>query len=324
MDLLKLFKKVKMSAPMEFEKPDIAYQVWELGRVFGCIAACLKQSKMNDLKQQITYLNILLKRLGKEGAKVIGDSPEMDEFISYFLSLESPDSDQDIEPIQLKLEQWKNLITHELRASSMHLCNIFSCCYGLKTMQFKLINELQSIEIADVVGESIGNLEKLEKGDKVLTSPNLQISSLNLKIIKFRLNEAKKHLDIIRKREKTEHELIEKIVNERAEFIESLILDLKNPTDYIGIVRKFYNNLVPFFICYYLIAIPLVFIFSPDVINKINSITSSPLYSKVIVLLITTSIVPAYLSFLWWTFHSIRDKMIISSFKFKRKQYFKK
>ena len=109
-----------------------------------------------------------------------------------------------------------------------------------------------------------------------------------------------------------------------AEFMESLILDIKNPTDYIGIVRKFYNNIVPFFICYYLIAIPLVLLFSPDVINKINNITSSPLYSKVIVLLITTSIVPAYLSFLWWTFHSIRDRMIISSFKFKRKQYFKK
>ena len=323
MDLLKIAKKAKMLAPMEFEKPDIAYQVWELGRAFACIEVCLIKPK-NDLREHITYLTILLKRLGKEGAKVIGDSPEMEEFITYFLMLDIQDPDYDIKALQQKLEQWKNLISHELRASSMHLCNIFSCCHGLRMLQYTVVKEIESPEIAGSLEKSIDTIEKLEKGDKVLTGPNLQISTLNLKIIKFRLNEVKKHLKEMRKSAEKDPALIESLINERAEFIESLILDLKNPSDYLSIFRRFYNNLVPFFICYYLVAIPLVILLSPDVLHKLNTITSSPLYSKVIVALITTSIVPAYLSFLWWTFHSIRDKMIISSFKFKRKQYFKK
>ena len=146
-----------------------------------------------------------------------------------------------------------------------------------------------------------------------MTSSNLQLSQVNLKIIKYRVGGIKKHLHFMRRLAHKNADFIADQLFRRGETIEYLILDIKNPSDYLSPFRKIYNNVIPFLISYYLFVIPIVLVQQYDlwlILSKNNAL-----------LAIVASLVPIYFSFVVWTFRATKNWLIISSFKFNKSNF---
>ena len=164
-----------------------------------------------------------------------------------------------------------------------------------------------------MVKASINDLEKLEKGDKVLTSPNLELSAQNLRIVKYRVDGMYKEIKFLRNLVDEDADFYRERLMQRSKILENLILDSKNPSDYLSRFRKIYNNVIPFLISYYLVVIPIVIVQEYDLWLILSN--------DKMLLAILTGFVPLYLSFIVWAFRTIRNHLIVTSFKFKRSDF---
>ena len=329
MDLLRFIKNEKELSSLDFEKPDITYQVWELGRVLGSLLSLYQQievslsqeqeknapaqlvSNVTDLAENLKYLCRMLSA---------GEIELPAEITGMAAAIYRSSKNNKIAPSELKsmcqhVESGYREIFFFLRAISIHLCNIFVCSYGLITLQSELALRISSAGIEDSIRTNIENLEKLEKGDKVLTSPNLQITPHNLKIIRYRLSEFGKNLSVLREFAQANPEKYRETFTERAEQLQNLILDIKNPMDYISKGRKWLINVVPLIVSYYLVALVIVIGASPKL--------SLPLDSKIFIALLT-GLFPIFASLILLVYRSIKNYLLISSFRFKISQYMTK
>ncbi len=328
MDYRSLFTKEKLLPSLELEKQDIAYQVWELGRIYGQltnsfmrIRLSLKEANANaavsDLIDQVRsvfedfcYLSDKLKQVK---LTVIGDMSEFNKSIDDFLQASEGEWENELDGMMNVLNRWYIRICNQIRAKSIHLSNVFKCSHGLITLQAKLITDIHSEEIGEMVKATINDLEKLEKGDKVLTSPNLELSAQNLRIVKFRVEGIYKNLKFLRRLAEENADFYKERLMQRSEVIEYLILDIKNPSDYLSRPIKIYNNVIPFLISYYLVVIPIVIVQEYDLWLILSN--------DKMLLAILTGFVPLYLSFIVWAFRTIRNHLIVTSFKFKRSDF---
>ena len=157
-----------------------------------------------------------------------------------------------------------------------------------------------------LIDECIRNLNNLEKGDKILTSPSLKLTARNLLILKYRLNEVRSHISDLKELSEKNKDKFSDMIKERAVLMEYLILDLRNPQDYMTAGRKMLNNVIPFIVIYYLVAIPIL-LFS-EITSKfdLEIIKIAPFIS---------GFIPLYIYVLWKLFGFIKNKMIIRSFK---------
>ena len=174
--------------------------------------------------------------------------------------------------------------------------------------------DIGSNEMYGLFSVNIENIEKLEKGDKILTSPNLQITPHNLKVLKFRLNEIKKHLPILRAFAQKDPDKFRERIIERSEILENLILDIKNPSDYLSLKRRFVINTVPFIAGYYLAVIPVVIFLRFD-----WSLIDTDF--KKMVIPIIAGFLPLYISLIWLVYRKIREWLVITSFRFNISQF---
>lgn len=323
MDWTKILKKEKQISSLQLEKQDVTYQSWELGRTIATITEYLKQMPVqieqskskqinfdlvNSAQSSVEYLRFLTGKLCNQPNPTLSNFSELqDEIFSIFNSEESISSMENKDIIIKEIDDWHQQIQYELRAKSIHLSNIYCFGYSLKTLRLKLAYDIHYENIEKLIESNIDNLEKLEKGDKQLTSPNLQITPHNLRIIKYRLNGILKHLpDLVnladRDQDRFRHKLLEK-----SEIWDMLIFDIKNPSDYITTWRRIKNNVAKLVVGYYLTVTPVVIFFQykPDKLD-IDALTA-----------IAAMFLPLYTYFAWHIYNRIRNWLIISSFKFK-------
>lgn len=326
MDWTRIIRREKELSSLQLEKPDTTYQVWEFGSTLASIERVLTRlqdllktgdqaSDMADLltivKGASQYCEYLCKRLSDGPVALATDTSRMQKSIDDLFDGEAGDLLlQKASSVIRELEEILNQVGHELRAKSVHLGNVFSFSFSLKRLREKLMYEINSKDIEQALGNSIDSLEKLEKGDKILTSPNLEVTRKNLRIIKTRLDGIRTHLSELREFAKKNLALFQERIDERLKLWEDLILDIRNPSDYLSQGRKLVINVVPVIVWYYLAVIPIVAFSQPPL--------SDLLKNKALLTIIGFSgLVPLYLYFLWGVYRRIRDRLEISSFKFK-------
>ena len=272
-------RRDKRFSSLELEKPDVTYEVWELGRtVAKILEACwlirppLREGRARSIlirkaDDSFYRLNVLYKKLCLEGTNILGWIEELDQEIERF---SAKDTLQRFEPeeVEARAEEIERLISCQLKAKSVHLFHIFSFSLSLRKLKTKLFYglEIETEGIESHIKHTIDLVENLRLGDKILPSPNLEITRQNLKIIKFRLEGWLRFLPDLREYSKeigSNREAKAKFLNsvqEKCDLWTELILDVKNPSDYLSFGRRFLNAAAPLFFCYYLIAIPVVLI----------------------------------------------------------------
>ena len=316
-------KQEKAISSLQLEQPDIAYQVWELGRILANISEVFRQIKMSlenkkksknlsDLVRNTTSLFeeflYLCSNLSKGPVSVLRDKTEIEHRVKHFLKADKGvPTLTEVESIRQEIDQCHKRITYELRAKSIHLRNIFGCSFGLNVLLERVISDIHSNEVERLVEESIENLEKLEKGDKVLVSPNLEMTPANLRIVKLRLRGLKKHLSKFREFAQKDPDTFSMKINTTAEMVENVILDIKNPSDYLSLKRRLLINLVPFFVCYYAVVTPIVIFVELDLWKL--------LLADKIMLVFVSGLIPLFVSSLWWLFNWTKNQLIVRSFR---------
>jgi len=331
MNWTSLITKDKELSSLSLDEPDTTYQVWELGRlmaeIWGKIDDLRRASEMDDAaqiesaknkaKEYASSLGYLCNRLRK------GLLQFQIDLTTILTSVSQVIDSQNLKPALLRkvlseIEEWRHEIGYDLRSKSVHLANIFACSHSLIMLRLKLLQEIHSDDVETYLSASIENLEKLERGDKVLTSPNLQLTSQNLRIVEARLRQFHKHLDELQSIAKRDPEKYRETIYNRSEMLEYLILDIKNPLDYLSRKRRWLVNSIPVLSFYYFAVAPVIILFSvmPKIIEsgENGSIVS-------IIILLLTGLIPIYIAFLAWVYGAIKNYLIISSFQFKLSQY---
>lgn len=189
LDIFNIFKREKKIAIVTFDKPDIVYQEWELGRVIGEILEICwllkpplkKEVKEGFLIKKITdsfrVLESLYKSLSQE-PKIFGFIEDLSKKIEETRNKICLKKFNAI-VVQRKVEYIQEIIQCELRGRSIHLYHIFLLALKLRKLVTMLLYNIKSEEIESFIKDNITLIEKIEKGDKVLISPNLEISTQN-------------------------------------------------------------------------------------------------------------------------------------------------
>ncbi|MFQ5603711.1 MAG: hypothetical protein ACE5HS_10625 [bacterium] len=328
MDLISLTKKDKELFSQQLERPDITYQVWELGRLFACISEVVwrmraflnkehqgQEGSNLDREAKNLFENFLyLCKILSNSMRVLGDITKIAKDIARFTKEDQGSAlNTKIDLISQEIKEWQNRILYEIRAKSIHLYNIYICSVGLRSLQTKLMYGVHETDVEQHIQTNIENLEKLEKGDKLLTSPNCEITPHILRIIKYRLNGVISHLSELRKFAEENPVRFKELIEERAEILEYLILDIKNPADYLSPKRRLLINIVPFIVCYYLVVIPIV------IFSELN-LWSFLMGNKLFIALLS-GLIPPFMSFLIWVFQWTKNQLIISSFKYQISEF---
>ena len=322
MDWIKLFEKKKELSSLQLEKSDITYQVWELGNLLSHLSGYYSRiltfpgNKIDEEELfgriktsrtlQDSYIH-LSNKLSSGSLKVLSDQSENFALIyEYFKNLKKADAIEAVDLIRDKIVGWHRKILNELRAHSIHLANIYLFSFTLETLREKLAYEIESLDLEPLIDECIRNLNNLEKGDKILTSPSLKLTERNLLILKYRLNEVRSHISDLKELSEKNKDKFSDMIKERAVLMEYLILDLRNPQDYMTAGRKMLNNFIPFIVIYYLAAIPILLFSEMTSKFDLEIIKIAPFIS---------GFIPLYIYVLWKLFGFIKNKMIIHSFK---------
>jgi len=339
MDWTNLLKKEKELSSLQLEKSDVTYQIWELGRVLARISeACWRIRDSLDKPGEGEDLSVLVKRVGnllislqslynklsRDPMRILGTEEDLRNKIQHlFGQAKEITKIQRVDDFNQKIEDLRDLIVCDLLSTSVHLCNIFFFSLGLRTLKAKLMYDINSTKIEGIIKDNIELLEKLEKGDKILASPNLEIIPRNLEIIKLRLKGIEKHLSDLREYAQKDKTEFKKKLEERCNFWMDLILDVKSPSDYLSLGRRIFNRIIPFLFCYYIIVIPIVIVIEFRQIIFFNS-TGTPKIGKELatwLIPLITPLVPLLIFFYWWIFHWIKDWLIILSFRFRISQF---
>ncbi len=311
-------------------KPDLAYEVWELGRVIAKILeVCwiirppLKEAReegflIKEVGDSIYCLNLLYKSL--EELKILGRMEELKKRIEEISTKDILKSfkPEDVEAIVKRIEE---LIGYELMARSTHLFHIFSFSLSLRRLRTKLLYglSLKNESIKNHIKHSIDLLEKIKLGDKILVSPNLEISKQNLMIIKYRLNGWHKFLLELRKYSETispnsiQEERFLRKIGDGCNLWTELILDMKNPSDYLSSWRRIVIIIISIIFFYYMAVIPLVFWNDvPDSLLKKLSLEPKELF---------TTIFPLWFYLGYQLYTRLKDWLVVTSFKFKLSEF---
>lgn len=278
MNILELIKSEKKVSSLNLEERDIIFEVWEMGMVIAKILeTCflirppLKEGRkegflINNVASSLYRLVVLYKKLSEGEKRILGWTEDLDKTIKGF-SIEDTLKRFEVERIESLMHRIEELIICELKSQSPHLSHIFSFSLALRRLKTGLLYQLE-IEgrIETLIKDSLRLLEMIRLGDKVLVSPHMELSNKNLRIIESRIKGWSKALEELRRyskeigdnsKEKTV--FIEKI-EKTCDMWTELILDIKNPSDYLRLSKRFLNVFVPAVICYYLVAIFIVFI----------------------------------------------------------------
>ena len=195
------------------EQTDVGYEVWELGSVLAKMGesawlleivgkresggnVAVFPDRVSDL---FTCFEALHRRLSNGPVGVLGNAQTLVERIARVTQEAREASD---------ISAWKSVcrqladlarpIEYELRSKSVHLANIFSFSFRLRHLKGKLMFDIDSPMIKELIKETREALEKLEKGDKILASANLEMTPQNLRIIRIRLLSIERRLDKLR------------------------------------------------------------------------------------------------------------------------------
>lgn len=262
LDILKIFKKPKEISTLEFDKQDIIYQVWELGVEIGEIAeVCwiIKLPIRGKFKKEGFLIGKAINSLGTLEAlyKDVFESKTLtviEDIGKEIREMRNKISLKEFNPgeIQSQLEYWQGIIESGLKTKSIHLFHIFLLGVNLKKLATRLIYDLHSEEIESLIQDNIELIEKVEKGDKVLNSPNLEISKQNLRVIKLRLKGFKTHISTLRYYSKKNSYKITSELVKRINIWTELILDIRNLSDCLPLWQRCIIATVPFLICLYM------------------------------------------------------------------------
>jgi len=323
MDWSTFIKSEKVLSSLQLDQPDVTYQVWELGGLLAQITDNLArldghagtendEDGLTALLGRTTVLfenfQYLCKRLCEDATGVLGDIKEIERSVERLLKMDSGMTlAKKTDDVREEMKDWNRRIGYELRAKSIHLRNVFSLSYGLKSLRAALLHNIQQGDVREHIKASIRDVDKLEKGDKILTSPNLEITPQNLGIIKSRLTGLLKHLDVLKKFARAHPEEYEFEFQRDCTMWEDLILDIRNPDDYMTRKRKLLIKIVPFLACYYIVVTPVVVIVKFELWPQSDAGLLIPLI---------LGLVPLFIALLRWVYDEVKNRMIISCFRF--------
>ena len=328
MNWLEFMRREKRLSSLELEKPDVPYEVWELGRTIAKISEVCwlirpplkevteKGFLIREVGDSLYCLKVIYKKLSSGSLNILGWIEDLDQEIEKLSDKNTLKSFRP-EEVKVRIEEIERLINCQLIASSVHLFHVFSLSLSLRRLKTKLLYglELEGEGIESHIKHTIDLLEKLRLGDKVLISPNLEVTNQNLKIIKFRLEGWLKFLPELRNYSKEigcysekKTRFIKKIV-EGCDLWTELILDIKNPSNYLSFWQRFLNAAIPLLPCYYLMAITVVFIPWKYLLKDTD------------LLAILTPILIPLLYFCRWLYIKIKDYLVEKRFRFKLSEF---
>ena len=331
MDWLSILRRRKEVLPIDLGKQDISYQAWEVGRVvarilevFCRLRAPMKNAGNRDEvsalirrgKMLVLSLKSLYMRLRREECGVFSDIEDLSNRIDHLCREVKEGTEIDVlTRMDQEVIDLRDLLAREFRSRSVHLSNIFNFSFQLRWLKAKLMYDTDSDEIPGLIAAARRTLERLRRGDKVLASPNLEITDQNLAIIDYRLNTITKRLKDLRVYASEQPSAFRQEVVERCDLWTNLILDLLNPSDYLSMKWRFWAKAIPFIICYFMFVTPMFFFVKYNLVGKYAAIVDPD--TKRNVAAIALALIPVVGYLYYCVFHYFGNLLMTVAFKCK-------
>ncbi len=251
------FKKI-------YTQPDEIYIIWYTGY---SIATCMleaerylysKKTELQKLTGHEGFRNCLL-QLQSSCNKLHALTPVIDEKNNFWDDILNRINKEIAEKTGLKevngmLHQLKVLFETEIHAYSTHLANVFLFGYRLIRLKTLFLYGRPVEKVLDEIGKTEDIITRIDKGDKSLNSPNLELVHENLRLIMISLELIRKNIKKLSELKRKNFALFGDKVEQCFVIWESILLDIKNPEE---IIR---GQFFVFVLYYYLLIIILGFL----------------------------------------------------------------
>jgi len=225
-----------------YTKYDEIYSIWNLGNYLGGVLLCYVEngirSNLINSFQDFVYNYKLIKGSSKT---LSVENGLINDIVSKYNH-----TDTSFDSVLTDVYNLRDLIYNEFKAYSTHLANIFDFGFLFQVLHAFLLQKESNGEFVKqklkVLSDSIDNIMK---GDKKLESPNLEISGINLRILRQSLRVLNKYYTRLRIVSQSKFSDYKEFISIFfMKMLSDILLDIKNPKQYI-------RNKVIFIIIYY-------------------------------------------------------------------------
>jgi len=251
----------------KYSQYDEIYSFWALGFSLGkVLLSCCKSE--DNIPHSIAMFKDNYKSL-ETLSPLFGTEKKIIDQLLQKIILAPVNDKSDIENNIQQIDSIKSAFIEEIQIYSTHLSNTFDFGYQLNRLHFCLLSKDISIS-EEAIQATIQVVLKLLNGDKRLSSPNIELSQVNLNITKRILKYLKKKLEEINSLKKEQASLF---IGNRITMIQEIVLDIYNPIHYI-------NNRVIFivFIYYSIISIYVLLAFLIEECGLMNELKDDNIF----------------------------------------------
>jgi hypothetical protein len=240
-EIVKIFTRPRTEFSKTYTGVDIVYLLWRLGYSLGEIRERISQASYLSLKEdsydRLFMDHFLQFRLTFNKLKELPD-PILGKDELYNRGLKELETAlQDTGMSGKADEQCKalhKLISFDVLASSVHLKNVFEFGYHFVLLRKCFLYSANRGDIRQELDVFSHILDDIDKGDKKLNSPNLELLHENLKIIAININLIRRNAEkIYQLKENSYQEFVTK-VGISMKVWEDILLDLRNPGELTG------------------------------------------------------------------------------------------
>jgi len=265
--IVKLFSGQGSAADIMNVEFDEIYSLWLLGYNLGEILIVLNESnyfsdpekEKSKILEAIDFFRISYQKVILHSESLNEkDLPDHKNSIELLKNVESKDFNFN-ETFDI-INNIKDNLAFEIQIFSTHLSNIFLFGYQLNKLKADIIKkDIEESYVKKSVDELINHIIKLEQGDKLFHTTNIEFTKVNLRILRIILKSLKKKLKEILKFNKDKlPDLINIVFFQK---MTDIILDIRNPKQFAR--YKFLR-----FIVYYYLAISIIVLI--DLLAKSN------------------------------------------------------
>ena len=267
MSMLTEIKSLVTKPVREFKKvytePDEIYIIWFTGYTIGkCLLEAekflyLKKSDLLVEEVRKTFTGCFL-QLKSSFDKLSSQTPVIDEKNTLWEDFvqkinESAKEKGNIKKITDHLKNMKFQLETEIHAYSTHLANVFLFGYQLIRLKTAFLYERQFDKVMVEIGNTEEIIASINKGDKSLNSPNLELVHENLRLLTISLELIRKNIKKLSILKRSDFTRFEDKVNECYGIWEDILLDIKNPEEIIR--GRFYVFIIYYYVLVFILGL---------------------------------------------------------------------
>jgi hypothetical protein len=239
-EILKLFSKPVPKPNTTYTSPDVVYVLWRLGYCLGCIRERIGQIRF--LKLDDHFDDKLLTDSFRQFTMAFEKAKTLSEIIQGNAAVYQ----KEMGNVQHALSEKEGvvsadgycktlyqLLTFDINAYSVHLKNVFDFGYRFVMVRRKFLYSTSGASIKRELDIFNALLANIDKGDKKLNSPNLELVRENLKIMSINVSLMQKNLAKLCKQRERNYQDFALKIGDSFQLWEDILLDLRNPSEII-------------------------------------------------------------------------------------------